>query len=488
MVLGPSAMLRSELLSRVTSFFGDEGASRVCDAFVVVVGLGGVGSHVANMLVRSGVGHIRLIDFDQVTLSSLNRHACATQEDVGKSKAAVLQATLQRVAPWCEIEAVVEMFRGCDAKRLLGGSPTFVIDCIDDVITKAELIAYCIDNGLKFLTSLGAGGKADPTRLRIAPLSDCINDPLASKIKWKLKKHNISADDVMSVFSIEKPICNLLPLDDDQKANPQDFGAVDYLRLRVMPVLGTSPAIFGQAMASYVLCSMAGREFQPESCERLSRNLKHKLKEALKRTELQRFGGAAEAGGGGGGGGGGGEGTPALLQRDCDPQREEDVDLDDEDIEFVVHLVWQGRCALTAKRFGGHAPLVLVRWNASLSPSPTNLVLMIQTSANLLLKPENVGIDGIPLCFPPEFVKKVNTRLAWAETLRSDALVYGSCGIRSSTSSTRALTGNVAKKKTLLTDDPIEDFLDKSVRDTFTEAVLAMGVALLVGFCIGRWR
>lgn len=487
LVLGPSAMLKSELLSRVTSFYGDEGASRVCDAFVVVVGLGGVGSHVANMLVRSGVGRMRLIDFDQVTLSSLNRHACATQDDVGKSKAAVLQSTLQRVAPWCEIEAVVEMFRGCDAKRLLGGSPTYVIDCIDDVITKAELIAYCINNGLKFLTSLGAGGKADPTRLRIAPLSDCINDPLASKIKWKLKKHNISADDVMSVFSIEKPICNLLPLDDDQKANPQDFGAVDYLRLRVMPVLGTSPAIFGQAMASYVLCSMAGREFQPESCERLSRNLKHKLREMLKRTELQRFGGAAVAVAGAGAGAGGG--ALAVLQGDCGAQGEEDVDLDDEDIEFVVHLVWQGRCALTGKRFGGHAPLVLVRWNASLSPSPTNLVLMIQTSANLLLKPENVGVDGIPLCYPPEFVKKVNTRLAWAETLRSDALVYGSCGLRSSTLSTRALAESAAKKPGgLLTDDPIETFLDKSVRDAFTEAVLAMGVALVVGFYIGRWR
>lgn len=134
-----------------------------------------------------------------------------------------------------------------------------MLDCIDDVHTKAELIAHCTKRGIRVLTSMGAGGKADPTSIRIGPLSECVKDPLATKIRWKLKHHDVSAEDVLAVYSIEKPVCNLLPLSDQQAQDPQEFGAVEHLRLRVIPVLGTSPAIFGQTMASYVLCQLGGR-------------------------------------------------------------------------------------------------------------------------------------------------------------------------------------------------------------------------------------
>lgn len=249
--------------------------------------MGGVGSHCVNMLARSGVGRIRIIDFDQVTLSSLNRHAVASLKDVGTSKAEAMKKRLGEIVPWCEIEAIAEMFIGTSADQLLSGNPTFVVDCIDDVNTKAELIAYCVHHKYPILASLGAGGKADPTRLRIAALSDCINDPLAQKLKWKLKKHQVSADDVTCVFSIEKPVCELLPLSEEQKNAPQDFGVVDYLRLRIIPVLGTSPSIFGQAMASFILTRIGGKEYEPEACERFSMNLRQKLKQLLKNNEVR---------------------------------------------------------------------------------------------------------------------------------------------------------------------------------------------------------
>ena len=122
------------------------------------------------MLVRSGVGKIRLIDFDQVSLSSLNRHALAEMGDVGHSKVEAMQRHLQRIVPWCEVQAVREMFRIEDAERLLlSGSPSgpsassnqissrpaFVVDCIDDVLTKADLIAFCLRNNLEVVTSMG---------------------------------------------------------------------------------------------------------------------------------------------------------------------------------------------------------------------------------------------------------------------------------------------------------------------------------------------
>ena len=191
-------MIKSEMYSRISSFFGSDKFRAINEgAFVIVIGLGGVGSHATNMLIRSGITNIRVVDFDQVTLSSLNRHAMACLSDVGKPKAEVIKRHIREIAPGCKVDAVVEMFKGDEAERLLSGSPAYVLDCIDDVVTKAELIAYCVKNGIRVLTSMGAGGKADPTRLRISPLSDCMNDPLASKIKWKLKKHGVNPEDVM---------------------------------------------------------------------------------------------------------------------------------------------------------------------------------------------------------------------------------------------------------------------------------------------------
>jgi tRNA A37 threonylcarbamoyladenosine dehydratase len=375
--------IKNELFSRINSFFGEQKFTDMENSFVIVVGLGGVGSHAANMLVRSGIKKIRLIDFDQVTLSSLNRHAVAYMEDVGKSKAETMYRRLRKVVPWAEIDYIAELFKGSEADRLLAGKPTFVLDCIDDVNTKAELIAYCVHNNIKILTSMGAGGKADPTRMKIAPLSDCINDPLATKIKWKLKKFNAKAEDVMAVFSIEKPVVDLLPLDEEQAAAPQDFGTLDYMRLRVVPVLGTSPSIFGQAMASYVLCNLAGREYEPEGVEKLSRNLKHRMRQHLQNNEIRRFG------------------------------TSEGIDLDDEDLELIVSQIWRGRCAVTGRKFGGHSTSQLTRWRADKAPTPFNLVLMLP---NELAKVENGGIDS----FSADVVARIDARLAWAEETYGD--------------------------------------------------------------------
>ena len=115
--------------------------------------------------------------------------------------AEVMRRKLLEIVPWCNIEAVTEMFRGVDADRLLAGAPTFVLDCIDDVNTKADLIAYCVKNNMKILTSMGAGGKSDPTRLRIAPISECINDPLAAKIKVRDTLRHFETDTHAFLFS-----------------------------------------------------------------------------------------------------------------------------------------------------------------------------------------------------------------------------------------------------------------------------------------------
>lgn len=194
--------------------------------------------------------------------------------------------------------------------------PTLIIDCIDDVNTKAYLLSYCLYHNLPVLTSMGAGGKADPTRLRISSLSDVTYDPLATKMKWKLKKTlkdmysqekveveetaiekikkekeldlNIEAlyKNITCIYSIEKNMINLLPLTDEQVQAPNEFGAVDYMRLRIIPVLGTTPSIFGLGLASYSLCKIADKLYTPELNERMSKNLKHKIRQVLKKNEV----------------------------------------------------------------------------------------------------------------------------------------------------------------------------------------------------------
>ena len=280
-----------EQLSRNAAFFGEAGTCSVQGDFVVVVGVGGVGSHAAHMLARAGVGRLRLVDFDMVSLSSLNRHATAARSDVGTPKVAALAAALARTVPGCAVEAVQTLFCAARAEELLAGAPDYVLDCIDDRDTKVALLTFCRARGLRVLASMGAGGKCDPTRLRfcdLALLPSGAMDPLGTAIKAALRKAGMfsaqyregggsSADaaaaaaaartlsGITCLFSAEEPCAALLPLPPRQDpapgaaplVNPAELGALENFRVRIMPVLGTMPALFGQAMAAYVLCALA---------------------------------------------------------------------------------------------------------------------------------------------------------------------------------------------------------------------------------------
>ncbi|CAM9659342.1 unnamed protein product [Phaeothamnion confervicola] len=295
--------LEDELHSRHEAFFGPEGLANIRGAFIIVVGLGGVGSHAAHMLARAGVGRLRVVDFDQVTLSSLNRHAVAEWSDVGKSKAQTLREHLLRIIPTLHIEAVTEMFRA-DTAAANGNddddAPAFVLDCIDDVGSKCELMAECGRRKLRVVCSLAAACKSDPTRLCISSLADANRDPLASKLKWRLKKTELDPEAVSCVFSSERPVATLLPLTEEQQAGrPEEFGAVEHFRVRVLPVLGPVPAIFGQAsrqgeerqaMATWVLCELGGKPFTPVAGTKASGKMCNKLQQRLRSREIRRHG------------------------------------------------------------------------------------------------------------------------------------------------------------------------------------------------------
>lgn len=258
-----------EQLARNRVFLTDDGLKKLRSAFFVVVGCGGVGSHCVSALARSGASTIRLIDFDQVSLSSLNRHAVATLADVGTPKVQCLRRRLQAVTPWVTFDCRNQLFTLDEADSLLGPmangrGPDFVIDAIDNIDTKVGLLAYCHKKGLKVISSMGAGCKSDPTRIFIGDIGTSTDDPLSRATRRRLRgpPHGISSG-IPVVYSSEKPgpgKAQLLPLPEEefQKGKVGELAPMQDFRVRILPVLGTMPAVFGYAAANHVILATAG--------------------------------------------------------------------------------------------------------------------------------------------------------------------------------------------------------------------------------------
>ena len=260
--------LIDEQLTRTRSFLGAERFDHLRRSFVIVIGLGGVGSHCVSALARSGVSRIRLVDFDQVTLSSLNRHALATLADVGTPKVHCVRKRLQAVVPWVEWQCFNEVWRTERADVLLNGwtsadgvdKPTYVVDAIDNIDSKVALLHYCWKRNIKVISSMGAGCKSDPTRIFVGDISASIEDPLSRVTRRRLRAMGIS-EGIPVVYSTEKPgpgKAQLLPLPDEEfvKGKVNELSVLPDFRARILPVLGTMPAIFGYTVATYIVCEI----------------------------------------------------------------------------------------------------------------------------------------------------------------------------------------------------------------------------------------
>jgi tRNA A37 threonylcarbamoyladenosine dehydratase len=244
----------------------DEGLAKLRKAKIVVVGCGGVGSHCASALARSGASYIRLIDFDQVSLSSLNRHAVATLADVGTPKVHCLRKRLEAITPWVKFDCRNELFSEQEAARLLEGAE-FVVDAIDNIDSKVGLLAYCKETKIRVISSMGAGCKSDPTRIFVGDISASTEDPLSRSTRRRLRAVGI-ASGIPVVYSTEKPgegKAQLLPLPEEEfaKGKVGELAPMADFRVRILPVLGTMPAVFGYTVANFVILTLAGYPMQP---------------------------------------------------------------------------------------------------------------------------------------------------------------------------------------------------------------------------------
>jgi tRNA A37 threonylcarbamoyladenosine dehydratase len=198
----------SRRFDRTGRLLGDSAMERLANARVVVFGLGGVGSYAAEGLVRSGIGHLTLVDHDDVCVTNTNRQLHATVKTVGRSKAELMAQRCQDINPQAQVRALREFYREEVAEQMLqAGQYDFVVDAIDNVKAKLHLLHRCVTLGLPVVSSMGAAGRLDPTAIRVEDLSETHMDPFAKDIRKLLKrKYGVETErhtGITAVYSIE---------------------------------------------------------------------------------------------------------------------------------------------------------------------------------------------------------------------------------------------------------------------------------------------
>jgi tRNA A37 threonylcarbamoyladenosine dehydratase len=171
-------------------------------AHVAVIGIGGVGSWVAEALARSAIGQLTLVDLDHVAESNTNRQIHALDGNYGKAKVGAMAERVRLIDPLCRVVEVEEFVESANFDAVLGGGFDYVIDAIDSVRTKTALIAWCAQRGQPLITVGGAGGQLDPTRIRIDDLAQTIQDPLLSKVRSRLRKEHGFARGAKARFKV----------------------------------------------------------------------------------------------------------------------------------------------------------------------------------------------------------------------------------------------------------------------------------------------
>lgn len=234
-------------MSRTQLLLGDEPIERLMTKNVLVVGLGGVGGICAEMIARAGVGKMTIVDADTVDLSNCNRQIPALHSKAGKLKAEVMADRLKDINPDLDLTVLTEFIRDERTNEILDqGKFDYAVDCIDTLSPKVYFIKACIDRGIPIITSLGAGGKVDPSQVMVTDISKTHQCNLAKYVRKKLHGFGIYKG-LKVVFSPER--ADQSRIIETEKAYPKKsiIGTISYM-----------PAIFGCVAASVVIRDLYG--------------------------------------------------------------------------------------------------------------------------------------------------------------------------------------------------------------------------------------
>ena len=233
--------LAHPLWARTRILVGEEGIARLAHARIFLAGLGGVGSFAAEALARAGIGQMTLADSDQVEPSNLNRQLVALHSTLGRRKTEVMAERIQDINPDCRLTLVEHFLDRDGIEQWLVPGFDYVVDAIDSLNSKLALLETACARGLPVVSSMGAGGRMDPSRLRIGDLMDSAGCPLAREVRRRLRRRGLGRG-IISVWS-EEPARPPRP--------PEPTG-----RGRARAVNGTLsyiPALFGIMLAGVVV-------------------------------------------------------------------------------------------------------------------------------------------------------------------------------------------------------------------------------------------
>jgi len=241
----------------IARLYGAQGLARFRAAHICIVGVGGVGSWIVEALARSAIGKITMIDLDNLAESNVNRQIHALTDTLGKAKVTALHERIMQINPYCEVTEVEDFLTPDNVGDMIGvGRFDYVIDAIDNVRAKVALIAYCRENKVPLLTSGGAGGQIDPTKIEIRDLCRTEQEPLLAKVRKRLRawhkfprgtKNKFGIDAVFSTEPLRFPEGEVCEVDTDDAADGLDTVDADG-RKQEAGVTGLNCAGFGSAM------------------------------------------------------------------------------------------------------------------------------------------------------------------------------------------------------------------------------------------------
>jgi tRNA A37 threonylcarbamoyladenosine dehydratase len=232
-------------LSRTALLIGEEGLHKLQRAHVMVVGMGGVGSFAAEFIARSGVGRMTIIDGDVVDPTNRNRQLPALATNHGQSKADIMAERLLAINPEIQLTVVKDFIDPHMVEEQLAIRPDYIVDAIDSITPKITFIRLAHSSGIRIVSSMGAGGRFDPTKLQVADISKTHHCPLAQQVRKELKKFGIRQG-ITVVFSTEPAIADSIMLTEGARFKKSAYGTMSYL-----------PATFGAVAASVVIRKLA---------------------------------------------------------------------------------------------------------------------------------------------------------------------------------------------------------------------------------------
>lgn len=223
----------AEWTERAELLFKKEGLDKLKNAKVMVVGLGGVGSFAAEFLARAGVGNLTIVDGDVVDITNINRQLPALHSTVGQPKVKIVGDRLMDINPELNLTRVQEFLSPERAFELVTPEFDYVLDCIDSITPKLNLILAAKRKKVKIVSNMGAGGKYEASKVKVADISKTEYCPLAKNIRKRLRKEGISKG-VKAVFSTEEPDQSSLKMTDGSNFKKSFFGTNSWM-----------PALFG---------------------------------------------------------------------------------------------------------------------------------------------------------------------------------------------------------------------------------------------------